>query len=343
MRVSRKHEVSRASLPSRHNAAAALACSDVSEGPEVRRTADRLGEALAGRVIDRVEFRRRSGGLPPAVAARIVGARVKRVRTFGKHLVIDFTRGVFLHNHMMMFGKWRTYARAAYDAGRAKPPPRSRRWRTPEAPVRVGPTVDDVRQDSRVRLVLATPDVVAIEFNGPVLSFTTADPARRASIRRLGPDALARPFAIAEARRRLRTRPKLTLADLLLDQSFVAGVGNKYKSELLWTLGLDPFMPARDLTAREATAVLRAIPTMLRRGYLQAGRTRPLEAGESAASWNHKHWVFRRGGRPCWKCATPIVTDRRQSARVTFFCPTCQPARRRNAEPSSGRVRRPRS
>jgi endonuclease-8 len=203
---------------------------------------------------------------------------------------------------MMMFGKWRTYPRAAYDAGRAKPPPRSRRWHGPRS--RVGPTVADVRDDSRVRLVLRTSDVVAVEFNGPVLSFTTCDPARRQSIRRLGPDALVTPFDAAEARRRLRARGRKTLADLLLDQTFVAGIGNKYKSEILWQLGLDPFMRASALAPREITRLLAEIPATLRRGYLQGGRTRPLQDDESGASWNHKHWVFRRGGRPCWTCGT---------------------------------------
>lgn len=310
----------------------------MSEGPEVRRTADRLQEALVGRIVDGVEYRRKSGGLSPAVERRVIGARVRRVRTFGKHLVMDFTGGVWLHNHMMMFGKWRTYPRAAYDAGRAKPPPRSRFRRA--AATRVGPTVADVRDDSRVRLVLRTSDVVAIEFNGPVLSFTTCDPARRLSIRRLGPDVLATPFDAAEARRRLRARGRKTLADLLLDQSFVAGIGNKYKSEILWQLGLDPFMRTSALVPREVTRLLTEIPATLQRGYLQAGRTRPLQEGESAASWNHKHWVFRRGGRPCWTCGTPIVTDRARSARVTFLCPTCQPARAITAR-SARRTRRP--
>jgi endonuclease-8 len=65
---------------------------------------------------------------------------------------------------------------------------------------------------------------------------------------------------------------------------------------------------------------------MLRRGYRDGGRTRPLRKGEAANRWEFKHWVFRRGGRPCWRCGTGVLTDRRQSARVTFWCPTCQPA-----------------
>jgi endonuclease-8 len=303
----------------------------VSEGPEVRRAADRLEAALVGKAIEAVEYRRKSGGLPPAVARRIAGARVKRVRTYGKHLVMDFTRGVFLHNHMMMFGKWRTYDRAAYEAGRAKPPPRSRVRRGKRLPpgVKRGPTVADVREDSRVRLVLVTADTVAIEFNGPVLSFTTCDPATRASIRRLGPDALERPFRIAEARKRLLARANAKLADLLLDQTFVAGVGNKYKSDILWQLGLDPFMRASQLTARERTALLTAIPRVLRFGYEHGGRTRPLEEDESPASWNHKHFAFRRSGRPCWRCGETVRGDRKRSARMTFYCARCQPGRPR--------------
>jgi endonuclease-8 len=303
----------------------------MSEGPEVRRAADRLEEALVGKPIEAVEYRRKSGGLGAAIQKRIIGARVKRVRTFGKHLVMDFTRGVFLHNHMMMFGKWRTYDRAAFDAGKAKPPPRSRISRTRakslKPGVRIGPTVSDVREDSRVRLVLVAGDTVAIEFNGPVLSFTTCDPATRASIRKLGPDALKRPFDAAEARKRLRARGGMKLADLLLDQSFVAGIGNKYKSDILWRLGLDPFARAVDLSREEERKLLHAIPKVLRYGYEHGGRTRPLEEGESAASWNHKHLAFRRSGRPCWKCGATIRSDRKRSARVTFYCPSCQPER----------------
>ena len=301
----------------------------MSEGPEVRRTADRLEEALVGKVVEAVEYRRRSGGLAPEIAKRLIGARVKRVRTFGKHLVIDFTRGVFLHNHMMMFGKWRNYDREAFDAGEAKPPPRSRialRRALPPGVTR-GPTVEDVRDDSRVRLVLVAAETVAIEFNGPLLAFSTTDPAEGSAIERLGPDALATRFDTRAARARLRKRAHLKLADLLLDQTFVAGIGNKYKADILWKLGLDPFMRAGDLTAVEITELLREIPRMLRYGYEHAGRTRPLEEGESAGSWALRHIVFRRSGQACWRCGDKIKSDRKRSARVTFYCPTCQPER----------------
>ncbi len=206
----------------------------MSEGPEVRRTADRLADVLVGRTIEHVELRRRVP-LDPAFRARIERSQVRAIRTFGKHLVISFGGGVWLHNHMMMWGKWRVYPRPAFDRGAAKPPPRVRWRRRADDPhaSRVGPTVADVREDSRVRLILATRDHVAVEFNGPLLRFGTEDPVRtHASLRRIGPDALAPRFRRTEARKRLRERGTKLLADLLLDQTFVAGVGNKYKAEI---------------------------------------------------------------------------------------------------------------
>lgn len=300
----------------------------MSEGPEVRRTADRIAEVLLGRTIERVELRKRTAGPGDELAARVVGTRVKDVRTHGKHIVIAFTKGLYLHNHMMMWGKWRTYPRRAYDEGRAKPPPRVR-WRRPAAgasDARAVRDVDDVRDDSRVRLVLATADHVAVEFNGPILRFSRGDPAASGAIERLGPDALAGALPARAFEKRLAERAGKTLADLLLDQSFVAGVGNKYKSDILFLLGLHPFRRAASLDASERARLLAEIPRMLRFGYENGGRSRPLEDGESARAWDTRHWVFRRGGRPCWHCSATIRTDRASSARVTFWCPRCQAA-----------------
>jgi endonuclease-8 len=304
----------------------------VSEGPEVRRTADRIAEALLGRTIEVVELRKRSTAPGDALAQRVVGTRVKAVRTHGKHIVLAFTRGLYLHNHMMMWGKWRTYARAAFDSGKARPPPRVRWRRRSDDSERAPPkTVRDVRRDPRVRLVLATAETVAVEFNGPILRFTRVDPSTEEQLERLGPDALAKRFPVAAARRRLRERGGKKLADLLLDQTFVAGVGNKYKSEILFLRGLHPFRFVDSLEENEERELLAEIPRTLRGGYEAGGRTRPLATGEAANQWSFKHWVFRRVGRPCWRCGDRIRADRSSSSRVTYWCPTCQPVEERRS------------
>ncbi len=114
------------------------------------------------------------------------------------------------------------------------------------------------------------------------------------------------------------------LADLLLDQTFVAGIGNKYESEIPFTLGLAPFRRADSLSPEEERALVAEIRRTLRTGYEEAGRTRPIEPGEAANQWNLEHWVFRRSGRPCWRCGDRVRSDRSSSPRVTSCCPTCQ-------------------
>src|SRR5688572_252020 len=146
----------------------------MSEGPEVRRTADRLAEALLGRRVEAFESRRVRA--LPACAARIVGSRVMSVRAHGKHLLFRFSRRVYLRNHMLMWGKWCTYTRDAYESGRARPPPRVSWRKRPGAPPQPA-AVDDVRLDARVRLVLLTDETAAVQFNGPILEFTAQDPA----------------------------------------------------------------------------------------------------------------------------------------------------------------------
>ena len=296
----------------------------MSEGPEVRRTADRLAEALLGRRVEAFESRR-VRVLPPC-AARIVGSRVMSIRAHGKQLVFRFSRRVYLRNHMLMWGKWRTYTRAAYESGSARPPPRVS-WRRKRPDARPPPVaVDDVRLDARVRLVLLTDETAAVQFNGPIIEFTAQDPAIRGAIARLGPDPLDDDFPLAEAGKRFLQRARLKLADLLLDQTFVAGVGNKYKSEILFAQRLHPFLAAGSLRVPARRKLLTEIRRMLRYGYAHAGRTRPVGEDEPRNRWTYRHWVFRRGGQPCYRCGERILTDRRSSRRVTFWCPGCQPA-----------------
>lgn len=116
----------------------------------------------------------------------------------------------------------------------------------------------------------------------------------------------------------------MKLADLLLDQTFVAGIGNKYKSEILFLQKLWPFKPANSLSLSKQQRLLKSIRAVLKAGYLNAGRTRPQQEGEPSNKWDFIHWVFRRAGRPCWICGTEIVMDMKSSSRVTFWCSRCQ-------------------
>jgi endonuclease-8 len=233
---------------------------------------------------------------------------------------------------MMMWGKWRIYKRAEYDSGNAKPPPRiiwKRKLHKSKSNsgntenIMIKNKSKSIHNDSRTRLVLVTDTLAAVQFNGPILQFTENNPLYHEPITSLGPDAL-KPKFVEGAKERLKERGRMKLADLLLDQTFVAGIGNKYKSEILFLEKLWPFKPVINLSQSNQQRLLKSIQAVLKVGYLNAGRTRPQQKGEPSNKWDFRHWVFRRAGRPCWICGTEIVMDRKSSSRVTFWCSRCQ-------------------
>jgi len=305
----------------------------VSEGPEVRRAADKIAEAILGRSVVDLQCK----FIKSVLKEKIIGSTVLSVDTYGKNIIIHFSSNIYLRNHMMMWGKWRIYSRTEYDSGKAKPPIRVK-WKKDLNNNKLGNVsnkienvavlsdtdlIANVQNDPRTRLALITDTHVEVQFNGPILQFSEDNPLQHESISRLGPDALKPGFAIKEAKKRLKERIEMKLADLLLDQTFVAGTGNKYKSEILFLLKVCPFRLAKDLSSSEQEKLLNKIREVLKTGYLNAGRTRPQQQGEPG-KWNFRHWVFRRVGRPCWICETPITMDRHSSSRVTFWCPCCQ-------------------
>jgi endonuclease-8 len=146
---------------------------------------------------------------------------------------------------------------------------------------------------------LVTGTHAAVQFNGPILQFTENNPLHHESITRLGPDALKSKFDVEKGKERLKERGNMKLADLLLDQTFVTGIGNKYKSEILFLQKLWPFKPANSLSLAKQERLLESIRAVLKVGYLNAGRTRPQQEGEPSNKWDFRHWVFRRAGRPC--------------------------------------------
>src|ERR671921_1360140 len=99
----------------------------MSEGPEVKIVADKILSSMSGKKIEDIIFK----NLNIDIKNKIIGARLKEIRTFGKNIVIKFSSGIYLRNHMMMWGKWRIYGREEYDNGLAKSPStwRSLHWK----------------------------------------------------------------------------------------------------------------------------------------------------------------------------------------------------------------------
>ncbi len=300
----------------------------MSEGPEVKIIADKIRNALSGkRIINNILHNK----IDKSLEDKIVGSSTEYVKTFGKNIVIKFSSGVYLRNHMMMWGKWRIYERTEYESGTAKSPPRSsygkmKHKRRDKIQVKKE-EVTDVRKDSRTRLTIITLDKVLIQFNGPILQFSLNDPATMEPIVSLGPDALSPNYDKDKVIDIIRSRSKNTemiISNALLDQKILSGIGNKYKSEILFLNYIYPFEKVTVFSKDKLNGLVMDVPRILKYGYENSGGTRKPKDNEKI-SGDTTHWVFRRSGKPCWICGTKIISERKLTARSTFWCPNCQP------------------
>jgi len=244
----------------------------VPEGDTIWRTAAALRPRLSGKVVRAAE---------PAPLRRLVGQQVTAVEANGKHLLVHFEGGLTLHTHMRMRGAWHVY-------------PPGARWRLPR---------------HRVRALLRFDDVDAVLFNAPVVELTRD---AGAGLSHLGPDILAEPFDTEEVVQRARASERATVGELLLEQRVCAGIGNIYKCESLWRLGIDPWTPPAALDDARLAALYSAARDLMR-ASLAGLASRPRA-------------VHGRGGRPCPRCGARIlVRAQGEQGRLTYWCPACQP------------------
>jgi endonuclease-8 len=264
------------------------------EGDTIWRAARTLGGALAGREVTAF-----SSPLPRvAEAARrwgVVGSRVDAVDAVGKHLLLRFSTGAVLRTHQRMTGSWHLYR------------PQSA-WRKPA---------------HRARAVVATDAAVAVCFDTPVVELLSpSDAAAESGTAHLGPDPLAESFDRAAALSRLRARADDEIGVALLDQTALAGIGNVYKSEVLFIRGVDPFAPVSALDDATLAALIDVAQRQMRRNLSTDLRRTTPDLSPT------RFWAYGRAAQPCRRCRTPI---RRRTqgpqARSTYWCPRCQPSR----------------
>ncbi len=266
------------------------------EGDTIYRAARTLHAALAGRPVTRFET-------VLAQLARVddeqplAGRTIERVAAAGKNLIIDFSGGLHLHTHMRMHGTWHLY----------RP---GEKWQ---------------KRRSEMRIVIESDTWIAVAFNVPIAEFHDARSlARQEDLRRIGPDLLAETFDADEAMRRIRERAASEIADVLLNQRVVAGMGNEYKSEVLFVAHMNPFTLVRDLTDEQLVTLLRhARKLMLANVHKRSqGRVTTFSLDP-----RQQKYVYGRGGKPCRRCGTPVAYAKQGSdARGTYWCPRCQPA-----------------
>ena len=276
------------------------------EGDTIFRAAQTLNRALAGKLVTRFE------SVYPALTRvaddhPIVGRTIDSVRSQGKHLLMAFSGGLTLRTHMKMNGSWHIYR-----AGE--------KWQRP------------VRD---MRVLVGAGRFVAVGFNVPVAEFLTdRDLARHPQLRALGPDLLGAAFDPGDARQRVRAHGRDAIGDALLNQRTIAGIGNVFKSEILFLAGLNPFQTVAALPDAALARLLTEARTQLRANVLDRTQTlSPAIGRRTTRSLDPavKMWVYGRSGKPCRKCGAAIQAGKfGGDARNTYWCPACQ------AAPSSG-------
>lgn len=265
------------------------------EGDTIYRIARALQRALQGRTITRAEGAMPSLARAPGIAA-LEGRAVEQVTPRGKHLLIFFTGGYVLRTHLRLRGSWHLY--------RAGDP-----WKRP-------------RRD--MRIVLAASDVEAVAFDVPDAEVLRArDLPRHAALTALGPDLLSPEFDRAEAARRLKAGPNREIADGLLDQRSVAGIGNVLKSEVLFVCRVNPFTRIGALDGATIDRLIDEARRLMRVSVAEGGVGRRTTGRLQPGA---RLWVYGRAGRPCRICGGPISYAKQGSdVRSTYWCPACQP------------------
>lgn len=278
------------------------------EGDTIFRTARTLHNVLAGHRATRFDtayahLARVNDDAP------IVGRLIERCEAAGKHVLIVFAGDLVLRTHMRMNGSWHIYRHG------------ERWWRGPQA----------------MRVRIDTVDWVAVAFDVPVAEFVTAKQlASTDPVAALGPDLLKPEFDRDEAIRRIRAAGALPIAQALLDQRLVAGIGNVYKSEVLFLAGVSPDTPASGVPQETLERVLDLARGLLHDnvvpGTAAAIQTyRSLRRTDRRSDPSESLWVYGRAGQPCRKCGAGIRSKKMGTdARSTYWCQGCQTLKTQN-------------
>lgn len=274
------------------------------EGDTIFRTARTLGRALSGNAI--AGFRSTYPNLTRFHEdTPLIGQTVTSVESRGKWLLLFFSGGGVLATHMLMSGSWHIY----------RP---GERWQQPRA---------------NMRIQLETAAFVAVGFKVPVAKLVWArDVERVLRIPAAAIDVLSPEFDAVEVERRVRLCAGEEIADVLLHQEVMAGVGNEFKSEICFVTGVNPFTKVGALREGEVKALIASSRRLVKANVLE-------DSGDGMVTYGGRHrrtthaadpaarvWVYGRNGEDCRRCGE-MIRRRIQGpdARVTFWCQGCQP------------------
>jgi len=260
------------------------------EGPEIRRAADKLEKAVGGKPLTHVWFAFLQ--LQP-YQSDLIGCRVIRFETRGKALLTHFSNGMTLYSHNQLYGVWRVVKPGEEPVGTRSP---------------------------RVRLETADKAVVLLSASDISL-WVTEEIETHPFLARIGPDVLDMTLTPDMVRERLMSPAfcRRQLAGTLLDQAFIAGLGNYLRAEILWQAQLAPQHKPQDLSEEQREALADAVLSIARLSYATRGKAKASKHHDALFRFR----VFHRAGKPCERCGG-IIEKTTLSSRPFYWCPACQ-------------------
>ncbi len=269
------------------------------EGPEIHREADIIRDAIASETCIYVYFYHEH--LKP-YEQDLPGKEILSVEAFGKGLVITFQKDYHLFSHNQLYGKW--YIKPAGEY-----PSTNRELRV------------EIRTNNRSALLYSASEI-EVHQNSDSLK-------EQSYLSKLGPDLL-KDITVDEITKLCkedRFRRKM-FASLLLDQSFLSGVGNYLRTEILFHAGIHPSDKPKDFPDKVLLQFAKSALTITHRAYQTGGITleenlvkKAQEKGEKRRTY--RHYLFGRDGDPCRICGTEVQKLKKSGRRI-YICPGCQ-------------------
>lgn len=232
-------------------------------------------------------------------ARSLRGVPITRVHARSKAMLTEFANGVVLYSHNQLYGQWVVHA-----AGQ--------------------PLLD-----KQIRLVITTAQHQTVLYSATDFAWLAAGQEHlHPYIAKLGPEVLDHQVTAPQIVQRLSQFPRRVIADALLDQHVVAGLGNYLRADILLAARINPLRKIATLSPAELLRIGKACKTLAQRSVQRLGVVRPwahyLASRKAGMDYETaRFYAFDREGAPCWTCATPIERTV-QGGRGLFFCPACQ-------------------
>jgi formamidopyrimidine-DNA glycosylase len=273
------------------------------ELPEVETVVKGLRPLITDKIVTAVEIREENMIAFPkadieAFTDSLVGSKIEAINRRGKYIIIELSQDKNMVIHLRMTGKL---------------------------------LVKEVKEfrDKHTHVIFSLNDGQEIRFNnirkfGRVYLIDKNHPEQAGGLADLGPEPLSDDLTVEDFKKLFENRRAL-MKSLLLNQHFIAGIGNIYADEILFRSGVRPDRTADTLTEMEKEAVYHNMREILKKGIIYGGTSFSdyVNAFGEKGSFQEELRVHQRQGEECYECGS-IIEKIKVSGRSTYFCPQCQ-------------------